>query len=74
MELYIQVVDQTYLSEREVKLPKDKCVRSGESGNTKRSGKSNTSGGSAMSHRLEVAARKAKPEVEERFLDQEHEM
>ena len=73
MELRIQLVDQIYLSEREVKLPEDRSVRSGESRNTKRSKKSNTSGGSAMSRRLEAAARKAKL-VEKQFLDQEHEM
>ena len=74
MELRIQLVDQIYLSEREVKLPEDRSVQSGESRNTKRSKKSNTSGGSAMSRRLEAAARKAKLEVEKQFLDQEHEM
>jgi len=44
------------------------------SGSSKRSKKSNTSGGSARSRRLEAAARKAKLEVEKHFLEQQHEM
>lgn len=73
MEMRTKLVDKIYSEEKKIEKPKPKSVLSGET-RSRSSKKSNTSGVSARSRRIEAAARKARLEVERQFLDQGHEI